>query len=135
MGLKTIGRFVYDSATPATVAAGQNIPIPTTTVSTSCISNDGTNITISKCGVYQIIANFSFVATATGLIETQMFRNGNALPGAHALDTATTIGNASSQAFSAVVTVPRNAPNTTINFKAANATSVRVANIIVIKVA
>lgn len=39
-----------------------------------------------------------------------------------------------SQAFHAIVTVPKNAPTATLNFKSANATSVRVANVIVVKV-
>lgn len=40
-----------------------------------------------------------------------------------------------SQAFSALVTVPCNAPQATINVKALSATSVRIANIIVVKIA
>lgn len=70
-----------------------------------------------------------------GVQETQMFRNGNAVPGAHALDTVATVGDNVSQAFHAIVTVPKNAPTATLNFKSANATSVRVANVIVVKVA
>ena len=69
------------------------------------------------------------------LKETEMFRNGNAVPGAHALDTVATVGDDVSQAFHAIVTVPKNAPTATLNFKSANATSVRVANVIVVKVA
>lgn len=65
--------------------------------------------------------------------ETQMLRNGNAVPGAHALDTVATVGDDVSQAFHAIVTVPKNAPTATLNFKSANATSVRVANVIVVK--
>lgn len=45
------------------------------------------------------------------------------------------VGNFASQAFSALVTVPCNAPQATINVKALNATSVRIANIIVVKIA
>lgn len=68
-----------------------------------------------------------------GVQETQMLRNGNAVPGAHALDTVATVGDDVSQAFHAIVTVPKNAPTATLNFKSANATSVRVANVIVVK--
>jgi hypothetical protein len=135
MGMKTIGRFVFDSTTAATLDANQNISLPTSTVSTNCISCDGTNITINRCGTYQISADFSFAATAVAAIETQMYRNGNAVPGAHALDTATAVGNLTSQSFNALVTVPRNAVGTVLNFKALDATSVRVANVIVTKVA
>lgn len=46
-----------------------------------------------------------------------------------------TVGDDVSQAFHAIVTIPKNAPTTTLNFKSANATSVRVANVIVVKVA
>lgn len=89
----------------------------------------------ASCGVYEILANFTYTATVAGVQETQMFRNGNAVPGAHALDTVATVGDDVSQAFHAIVTVPKNAPTATLNFKSANATSVRVANVIVVKVA
>lgn len=135
MGVKTIGRFVYDSSTPAAVPANGNVPLPTATVSNNCISCDGSNITINHCGVYEILANFTYTATAVGVQETQMFRNGNAVPGTHALDTVAAVGNDVSQAFHAIVTVPKNAPTATLNFKSANATSVLVANVIVVKVA
>lgn len=135
MGVKTIGRFVYDSSTPAAVSANGNVPLPTSTVSNNCIGCDGSNITINRCGVYEILANFTYTATVAGVQETQMFRNGNAVPGAHALDTVATVGDDVSQAFHAIVTVPKNAPTATLNFKSANATSVRVANVIVVKVA
>ena len=105
------------------------------TVSNNCISCDGSNITINRCGVYEVLANFTYVATVAGVQETQMFRNGNAVPGAHALDTVATVGDNVSQAFHAIVTVPKNAPTATLNFESANATSVRVANVIVVKVA
>ena len=135
MGCKTIGRFVYDNATASAVAANGNLPLPTSTVSTNCISCDGSNITINRSGVYEVLANFTFTATVAGAQETQMYRNGNAVPGAHALDTVAAVGNNVSQAFHAIVTVPKNAPTATLNFKSANATSVRVANVIVVKVA
>jgi hypothetical protein len=130
-----VGRFVYDSSTPAAVSANGNVPLPTSTVSNNCISCDGSNITINRCGVYEILANFTYTATVASVQETQMFRNGNAVPGAHALDTVATVGDNVSQAFHAIVTVPKNAPTATLNFKSANATSVRVANVIVVKVA
>lgn len=82
------------------------------------------------------VSEFEFKkAEAEAPQETQMFRNGNAVPGAHALDTVATVGDDVSQAFHAIVTVPKNAPTATLNFKSANATSVRVANVIVVKVA
>lgn len=90
---------------------------------------------INNSGLYQIVANFTFAATEAGPIETQMYRNGNALPAAHAIDTGAAASNLVSQAFSALVTVPCNAPQATINVKALSATSVRIANIIVVKIA
>lgn len=135
MGMKTIGRFVFDNTTPSPIAAGGNIPLPLSTVSTKCISCDGSTITINRAGVYEISANFTFTATATGLIETIMYRSGNAVPGAYASDTATTIGNSTSQSINAIVTVPQNAPILQLNFKETNATSLRNANVIVTKVA
>ena len=46
MGIKTIGRFVYDTAPATSVAANSNVPIPTSTVSTPYVGCDGSNITI-----------------------------------------------------------------------------------------
>ncbi len=135
MGVKTIGRFVFDSTTPSAVSAEGNIPLQTSTTSNNCINCDGSNITINRSGVYEILANFTYVATATGAQETQMYRNGNAVPGAHALSSVATVGDDVSQTFNAVVTVPRNSPTATLNFRSANATSVRVANVIIVKIA
>lgn len=84
--------------------------------------------------ISNIAANTN-AATEAGPIETQMYRNGNALPAAHAIDTGAAASNLVSQAFSALVTVPCNAPQATINVKALSATSVRIANIIVVKIA
>lgn len=53
----------------------------------------------------------------------------------HAIDTGAAASNLVSQAFSVLVTVPCNAPQATINVKALSATSVRIANIIVVKIA
>lgn len=135
MGIKTIGRFVYDSSTATAIAANGAIPLPTSTVSTPCVSCDRYNITINRSGVYQISGDFTFAATAAGAIETQLYRNGNAVAGAHALSTAAAVGDYSSQTIDTVITVPCNSPTATINFKAIDATSVRVANVVVVKVA
>ena len=135
MGIKTIGRFVYDSTTATAITADGAVPLPASTTSTNCVSCDGYNININRSGVYQIIGDFTFAATATGAVETQMYRNGNALAGAHALSTVATVGDFVSQTINSVITVPCNAPTATINFKAIDATSVRVANVVIIKVA
>ena len=52
-----------------------------------------------------------------------------------AANTNAAASNLVSQAFSALVTVPCNAPQATINVMALSATSVRIANIIVVKIA
>lgn len=135
MGMKTIGRFVYDSTTTTAVPANGNIPLPLSTISTNCLSCDGTTITINRCGVYEVSANFSMSATAAGAVEVQMYRNGNAVPGAHAITTASAASDLVSQDFTAVVTVPANSPTATINFKSPTGGSIEIANVIVVKVA
>lgn len=134
MGCKTIGRFVTDVTTAQTVAAGGNIPFANQTVSNNYVSCDGQVITINMRGVYEINANFTFAATTAGNVETQLYRNGNAIPGAHAIDTVATAGDGTSQAINAVITVPANS-QIALTFKALDATSVVVANAIVTKVA
>lgn len=133
MGTKTIGRFTFDSSTPVSIAANGNISLPNQTVSTPCISCDGSTITINRSGVYSIFANFTFAAAAAGTVETQLYRNGNAVLGAHALTTVGAVGELAPQAMATVITVPRNAPSATINFKAFSATNLRVANVVVLK--
>lgn len=46
MGIKTIGRFIYDTAPATSVAVNGNVQIPTSTVSTPCVGCDSSNITI-----------------------------------------------------------------------------------------
>lgn len=135
MGTKTIGRFTFDNATTTAVAAGGNIPLPNVTVSTPCVSCDGQTITINRSGAYLVQANFTFSAAAAGAVETQAYRNGNPVAGAHAISTAAAIGSFIPQEMSTVITVPKSAPISTLSFKALSATNVRVANVIVVKVA
>lgn len=132
MGRKTIGRFTFDNATVQTVPAGGNVQFSNITVSNDCITCDGTNITINKGGLYIIDVNVTSVATAAGNIETQLFRNGNAVPGAHAIDGPAAVGNIITQAFSTPITVDC-CSGTTINLRELVATTVRIANIVVIK--
>jgi len=134
MGCKTIGRFVTDVSTALAVAEGGNVPLNKSTVSNDCIGCDGEVVTISAKGVYRVSANFTFAATSAGNVETRLYRNGNAIPGAHAIDTVDAAGNGASQAIEAVVTVPGNS-QTSLTFKALDATSVVVANVVVVKVA
>ena len=135
MGCKTLARFNFDNATVATLAENGNVQFSSGTISNDCVSYDGSNITINRSGVYLILFNATFVATATGTVESQMYRNGNAVPGAHAIDTVAAVGDFVSQAYHALVTVPRNGSDTVINFRTPTATSERIANAIIVKVA
>ncbi len=135
MGIKTLGRFTYDSSTAATIAADGTVPLPVSTTSNRCVSCDGYNVTISRSGVYQILANLTFAASAAGPIETTLYRSGNAVAGAHALSTAAAAGDFAAQSISTIITVPANSPVVTFNLREAYATTLRVANVIVIKVA
>lgn len=133
MGCKTVGRFVFDSPTTVAVNANGNVPVPNSTVTNDCIECDGTNITINRCGLYLVLVNLTHAATAAGSVETQLFRNGMAIPGAHAIDITAAAGNVS-QAYNALITVPRGG-STVINVRAITATSIRIANVLVVKVA
>lgn len=135
MGIKTLGRFTYDSSTAAAIAAGETVPIPTSTTSNRCVSCDGYNVTINRSGVYQILVNLTFAATGAGPIETILYRNGNAIAGAHALSTAAAAGDFAAQAISTIITVPANSPTATFNLRETYATTLRIANVVVIKVA
>lgn len=131
MSCKTIGRFVYDSATVTAVDAGGNIPFASTTATPDVLC-DGETITITKGGVYYVEFNATFVATATGELETQLYRNGNAVPGAHAYSTAVADGDYVAQAYATVITVPK-CGQTAVNVRAIDATEVTVANLIITK--
>lgn len=133
MVCKTVGRFVFDSTTPVAVAANGNIPVANATITNDCIESDGTNITINRGGLYLVLVNLTHVATDVGSLETQLYRNGMAIPGAHAVDTAGAIGNDVSQGFNALITVPK-CGNTVINVRALTATSIRIANMLIIRI-
>lgn len=135
MGCKTIGRFTYDNATAALIEENGPVPLPNQTVSTNCIKCDGENIMVNTGGAYIINANFTFVGTAVGQVETQLYRNGNPIPGAHAIDSIAAVGDDVTQSINTVITVSPRVPQATVNFRVADATSLRIANVIVTKVA
>lgn len=130
MACKTIGRFVYDSATPQAVAAGGNVPLTASTVD-GCVSCDGEVVTISRAGTYSVSVNLSYAPEAAGVCAAQLYRNGNAVPGAHALGNAASAGELVPQSFSTVVTVPRNAPSLSLSVKLAASANVYVAAVVV----
>lgn len=133
MGLKTIGRFVYDSATAQSVDAGSNLPLPTATVAGD-LTSDGETVTINQAGVYLVLASATLDAQEAGTIEVQLHRNGNPVPGAHAYATAAAEDDYAPIAFSAVVSIPR-CGQATVSVRAVEAVDVVVAEVIVMKVA
>lgn len=133
MGCKTIGRFVYDNTSAASIEAGGNLPYTNVTVANKCIQCDGQNITIERPGVYSVQVNATSVPAEAGAVELQLYRNGMAIPGAHSIDTVGTAGNNVSSAFNAIITVPAASPLVTLNVRSVNANAIRIANVIVIK--
>lgn len=59
MGYKTVGRFVYDSATAQIVAEGGNVVFDNATISNNCaLSSPGAGIVrIKKPGLYNVFFN------------------------------------------------------------------------------
>lgn len=131
MGQRTIGRFVFDSATAQAVAAGGNLPLATATA-TRGLTCDGEAVTIDQAGTYLIEASATLAATEAGAVETQLYRNGSAVAGAHAYGTAEAEGDYVPQAYAAVVTVPR-CGQAVVGIRAVDATSVVVAELVVVK--
>lgn len=134
MGIKTIGRFVYDSSSATSLAVNDSVSGLSSTVSNRFINCDGTNIMIYKPGTYQVLVNLTLEATAASTVETQIYRNNAVVAGAHAVSTATAIGDFITQSYSTVISVSCGAP-TTINVKALTATNLRIANIIINRIA
>lgn len=102
----------------------------TTNTTTTCrdIAFNGDDIAIRKPGTYLAAFNATTAATAAGVEEIQMFRDGNSVPGSHALETAAA-GDMSSMAFSTLVTVECCMAN--LSFRSVPATTIRVANVVI----
>lgn len=132
MGMKTIGRFTFDSATAQSVDAGGNLPLSTATA-TCNLTCDGETVTIDQCGVFLVLANCTVDAVSAGDVETQLHRNGNPVPGAHACDTAAE-GDCVSQSYSTVISIPK-CGQTTVCIRSAAAVDVEVAGLVVVKLA
>lgn len=128
---KALARGSFDSPTVQDVAANGAIQFAnTTTTCRDSISFNGGEVTIRKSGTYLVDFNATTVATAAGVEEIQMFRNGNAVPGAHARETAAAVGDSSSLAFATLVTVECGSP-VTLSFRSVPATSVSIANVVI----
>lgn len=123
-------RTVFDSTTLQTVAANGIINMPDVTSNRECLSANGGVITIRTPGNYIVHFNATISATAAGAQEIQMLRNGSPVPGAHAIETAAAVGDLASVAFAFPITVTKGT-TTTISFRAANAMSIRIANVVV----
>ena len=135
MGCKTIGRFTYDNATGQALEANTPIQFTNKTISTKCVDTDGSSISIRRPGAYLILANYTFVATAAGAIETQMYRNGNAVPSMHAIRTPAADGDKLSKSYAQPHTIDCGTNEVVLNFKTVGATTERIASVTVIKVA
>ena len=95
---KALGRFSFDNATVQEVAANGTIQLPLSTDNTSCIESNGGDVTIRGAGTYAISVNVTTIATAAGIEEIQLYRDGTSIPGAHAQQSAAAVGDASSMA-------------------------------------
>lgn len=135
MGIRTIGRFVYDSATAQAVAAGGNIAFANATIAGGCLSDAGQGvIRIERPGIYNVAFNATLIATSAGAVNVRAYHNGTAIAGAASGETLAAVGDAGAVAFSTPVTV-RCCANDAITFAVDAATSCTVATAVVEKVA
>lgn len=130
---KTIARGSFDSPTVAVIQANGTIQFVNHQTTCDDVVFNGGDIVLRECGDYEIHFNATTIATAAGVEEIQMFRNGTAVAGAHALETAAAVGDASSMAFTALVTVSC-CGEVNISFRSIPASSIRVANVTIDKV-
>lgn len=120
-----LARGTFDSATVAAVGANGILPATSFTTNTKCIENDNGVITIRGGGTYEVMVNVTTIATAIGVEEVQLYRNGTPIPGAHAQGTAAAVGDAVPMSFSTPVTVEC-CGATTLTVRSTPATSLRI---------
>lgn len=138
MGMKTIGKFWTDVATPVAIAAGADVVFQGSSVCSGVrLANSGTDIQISVPGVYLVQFNATVTATAAANVEMQLTANGTARAGANAEATLAAVGDEAALSFSDVVTVSIAAPGNVAVLSVLNvlATSIDTANLVVMKVA
>lgn len=123
-------RAVFDSATLQDVAAGGTINLPEVTSNSCCATANGGTVTIKESGNYDVTWNVTTVATAAGVEEIQLYRNGSPVPGSHALGTAAAIGDYVPMSASTLVSVDCCCGDT-LSLRTVGATTIRVANLIV----
>jgi hypothetical protein len=72
------------------------------------VSINGSTITFNKCGVYKVVVSASALATVSGLISFQLFKNGVAQVQAIASNTASDATSSHNMSFTTFVQVPVN---------------------------
>lgn len=135
MAIRTLGRFVYDSATAQAVTAGNNIVFSEGTASNGCVANAGQGVLrIEQPGLYNVLFNATIVGTAASAVKVQMLHNGVAVPGASATVGIAAVGNTDSISIASPITV-RCCANDTVTFTVDTDTSFTVASAVIERVA
>lgn len=122
---KKLARGTFDSATVAAVGENGTLPVTSFTTNSKCIENDNGVITVRGGGTYEVMVNVTTIATAAGVEEIQLYRNGTPVPGAHAFGTAAAVGDNVPMSFSTPITVEC-CGNTVLTVRSTPATSIRV---------
>lgn len=92
-----------------TVTTNSTIPLNNIAIDKGCgVSINGSTITFNKCGVYKVVVSASALATVSGLISFQLFKNGVAQVQAIASNTASDATSSHSMSFTTFVQVPVN---------------------------
>lgn len=130
MSCKALARGSFDSPTVQAVAANGQIQFANTESTCEDVNFNGDDVVIRRPGTYLVEINATTVATAAGAEEIQLLRNGTAVPGAHAVETAAAVGNFTSMSFATLISVPR-CGTASLAVRSIPATSVRVANIVI----
>lgn len=135
MGCKTIGRFVYDSATAQAIAEGGNVTYANGTTSNDCVQSAGQGVVrVMRPGLYNVFFNATLAATAEGDVGLQLYHDGTPVPGASGAVTLGAEGDLASVSFATPVTV-RCCADDALSVRADAETSVTVALLVVEKVA
>lgn len=135
MGCKTIGRFVYDSASAQAIAEGGNVTYADSTTSNGCVQGAGQGVArVLRPGLYNVFFNATLEATAAGDVGLQLYHDGTPVPGASGAVTLGAAGDLASVSFATPVTV-RCCADDALFVRADAETSATVALLIVEKVA
>lgn len=106
MGCKTIGRFVYDSATAQAVAEGGAVAYADATTSNGCVRSAGQGVVrVLRPGLYNVLFNATLEAVEAGTVGLRLRHDGVAVPGATGAVTLGAEGDLATVSFAAPVTV------------------------------